>query len=389
MSGSPWPSIPAHGSPPLPSRCDVAIVGAGPAGLCAALLLARAGVEVVVLEAREQLGQGAFGRGPGLAMGWLHDHPHRLEQALGQEPAGELMGFVAAGHALAEELLGPEVWRPGEGILLPGDEREAQELQQAAVAGTGAGGRLLGPEALEVGHGLFAPWPGFARPPGALFDPRRVLAELSRQARAAGAKVISAQPVLELDDAGANPLVCTSEGALSAELVLLCAGLGGAGLDAALAPWLAPVRHCALRVEGLRGSGARGPGPWSSWYGQLRVRALPDDAWLLAGGRLEPGQEEPPPRLEAALVGMLCGQLGVASAGARVSHRWIRDAAHTRDGLPLVGPVPGRVRRILCTGFCDHDGDLAFAAAHAVCEGVLGRSHELPGCLQSRRVLGS
>ena len=322
-----------------------------------------------------------------MAMGWLHDHPHRLEQALGGGRAGELAGFIAAGHALAAQLLGPETWRPCEGILLPGDEREAAELQSAVAVAVGAGERLLEPATMQAEHGLLAPWAGCTRHPAAAFDPLEVLAVLAQQAVAAGVALIPGCPVGDLDDGDGGPLLHTHAGTTAAELVLLCAGVGGAGLDASLARWLVPVRHCALRIEGPLDSGLRSRLSLSSWFGQLRARGLAEGGWVLAGGRCASGQEELPPGLEGALVATLCGQLGWDPGDVRTSHRWTREAAHTRDGLPLVGPVPGRVRRVLCTGFCDHDADLAFAAAQVVCQGILGQHHELPGCLESRRVL--
>jgi glycine/D-amino acid oxidase-like deaminating enzyme len=383
----PWRPAPALPPVALPARCDVAIIGAGPAGLCAGLLLAREGVDVVVLEGEEQLGRGAFGQGPGLAMGWLHDHPHRLEQALGVG-AEALLSFIGEGHALAAALLGPEHWRSGGGLLLPGDEREAAELRLAVHAANAGDLRLLEPPELRSEHGVHAAWAGCARSFGALFDPAAVLAKLASEALAAGVVLALGCPVLGLDDGGSSPILALPCGPLSAELVLLCGGLGGMALDPSLAAWSVPVRHSAMRVELPGALGARCRRPVSSWFGQLRARPLPDGAWLLAGGRVEPGAVGLPAPLEAALLALLCAQLGGVADGARVSHRWTRDAAHTRDGLPLVGPVPGRVRRILCTGFCDHDADLAFAAARAACEGVLGRRPVLPACLESRRLLG-
>jgi monoamine oxidase len=49
-------SIPARPADPRPERCAVAIVGAGIAGLSAAVALVRRGVDVVVLEARDRVG---------------------------------------------------------------------------------------------------------------------------------------------------------------------------------------------------------------------------------------------------------------------------------------------------------------------------------------------
>jgi monoamine oxidase len=62
---------------PLPSSIDVAVIGAGAAGLSAARRLAKAGLSVVVLEARDRTGGRAWtvrrqGHGLDMGCGWLH-----------------------------------------------------------------------------------------------------------------------------------------------------------------------------------------------------------------------------------------------------------------------------------------------------------------------------
>src|SRR3979411_1991115 len=63
---------------PLPSEIDVAIIGAGAAGLGAAQALENSGLSVIVLEARDRVGgrghtiQAAPGITFDLGCGWLH-----------------------------------------------------------------------------------------------------------------------------------------------------------------------------------------------------------------------------------------------------------------------------------------------------------------------------
>lgn len=57
------------------------------------------------------------------------------------------------------------------------------------------------------------------------------------------------------------------------------------------------------------------------------------------------------------------------------------------DGLPLVGPVPGRPRVVACTGFGLAGATYGEAAARAVVAGILGRPHPpLPRCLRASRM---
>lgn len=82
-------TMPAHGD----IRADVAIVGAGFVGLRAALALAEAGIDVVVLEAAE-IGWGGSGRNGGQVIPGLKHDPEELVGLFGKERGERLADFV-------------------------------------------------------------------------------------------------------------------------------------------------------------------------------------------------------------------------------------------------------------------------------------------------------
>lgn len=85
----------------IPGRVDVGIVGAGYAGLSAALTLARAGRSVVVFDS-QRAGEGASSRNGGICSGHIKMPFTRMVKTLGMDRAMALYGEgVAARESLA------------------------------------------------------------------------------------------------------------------------------------------------------------------------------------------------------------------------------------------------------------------------------------------------
>jgi glycine/D-amino acid oxidase-like deaminating enzyme len=97
LSPSLWhaTAVPAPATPPLtePAETDVAIVGAGYAGLSTALHLAQKRVHAVVLEAREP-GWGGSGRNGGQVIPGVKYDPDELEAKFGRQSGAALAHFM-------------------------------------------------------------------------------------------------------------------------------------------------------------------------------------------------------------------------------------------------------------------------------------------------------
>src|SRR5579862_7054730 len=98
---------PAVPTPPLETSvtADVAVVGAGYAGMSTALHLAERGTRVVVLEAHEP-GWGGSGRNGGQVIPGLKYDPDELEEKFGPEGGRRLVDFIGQSADVVFDLIG-------------------------------------------------------------------------------------------------------------------------------------------------------------------------------------------------------------------------------------------------------------------------------------------
>lgn len=306
---------------------EVQIHGAGWAGRLIAVGLAARGVDVRLVD----LGAGASAQAVGLGLPCHVEHPHRLEAALGTARAAELVAFIQESLGQTPGFVRTGVtWRPA------GREREELAASQAAAARLG----------LKVG----ATADGYVLEDGGVVD----LAALT----AATACPVAATPV-------------------PAEVNIWATG--AAIVDPYLEDKLTPVR-----VQAMRFVGAELP-PTVTWHAMVR--------WC---GAWASGARVVTPTLEVGEVEARSNAV-VSAALERISRQFfphlgpvaeerVGIVATTCDGLPIVGPIPGRPREILCLGLGELGLSYAAGVARAVVEGVLeGRPTFLPSCLRTDR----
>jgi glycine/D-amino acid oxidase-like deaminating enzyme len=379
MNTPPWfVPRPAPYSEPAPNRAEVVVIGAGPTGLSAARVLADAGTDVVVLEARPDVGQGFSSRIPGLVGLGTAEHAHRLALALGMPDTAELFAFTRANLALARDWLLAPVTGGLCAAAMPGEEKDI-ESSRAVLTELGVATQDWTSEQACERLGACHLGPSRFTPEEALVDPTLAVHRLAKLASDAGAHIHTDHRVLQVDETS-ELIVLTVQGTVKAEAVIWACGATSHALQPAFAKLVWPVR--IQSVATAPGDGSRGP-PGRGQHGHLIWRTAPDGARVLAGCRwatphLEVGETHEDvlnPRVDDRLRAVLARTW----PGSVATRSWAGIAAFTCDGLPLLGPLPGQPRQMACLGFGGSDWSFALRGGQAVAQGLLmGKIDGLP-----------
>lgn len=372
-----------QGPDAMPSRCDVAVIGASLAGVASALFLARAGVDTVLIEAKPEIGLGASGLDLGLVELGVVEHPHRTMRALGDR-AQTLLAWTDAG----KRLLADEALLCSSGLhWLAHDERELPELEASAAALQAIGRRAEFVDAARLPAGTTGFVGGLWLPDEGLIAPQPALRALLASFVQAGGRVVGDTRVerIEEDDL---LRVHTATSSIEAEIAILAAGTGTAALDPAMSGVLTSVREQLLQTAPT----ARAvPSPCRAGQGWVRFRQDADGRVTLGGARwasphMAIGETAPvpEPRIQAKLDAFLGKHL---AADLPVERRWAHCFASTPDGLPFVGRLPGESRKLVLAGFGASPLALSMAAARTCTDGLVTGQAEVPSMFSPRRLV--
>lgn len=352
---------------PAEASYDDVVVGAGLTGLTTALLLARSGRRVAVVEARHV---GAVATGNTTAKLSLLQGTH-LSRVARHQSRRVAQAYVDANREGMEWLLrfcedhGVDVQRrPAVTYAADASERATVERELAAARSLGLPVRWE--ERLDT------PFPnagGVVLDDQAQFDPMDVLTALVAEVRRHGGTVTQGRRVRRVSLRGRPRLHLEGDVELSAEHVVLATGVPVLDRGLYFAK-VEPQRSYALAFADV----AAPEGMYLSGGSDSRsVRDAPrsDGTALLVGGS---GHVVGRTDSELAHLDRLREWTASYFPGARETHHWSAQDYASHDGVPYVGSLPRGGGRIhLATGYEKWGMTNAVAAARMLSGSILGQ----------------
>jgi glycine/D-amino acid oxidase-like deaminating enzyme/nitrite reductase/ring-hydroxylating ferredoxin subunit len=370
---------------PRPDRAEVAVVGGGLAGVATALLLARAGVAVVLVEA-DRIGSRTTGNTTAKVSALQGSVYSAIRRHNGDDAVRDYAAATLDARAwLLDELSGA-------------DENTLEERPALTYATTDDGIDTLTQEADALAlAGIDATWcaPGTVDLPvdvrGALrldgqhqIQPLTTLHTLANRARSAGARIVERARVRDLTTQRDGVTLHLDDGDLRADRVVLATGLPilDRGLffahmvptrqyvGAFRVPGGAPVMPMSLSVDPVERS--------------LRdARARDGERLIVAGGNsFTTGREDDTAHRLTELVDWL----GAHVAGATLETWWAAQDYQPEHHLPFAGAVPRTSDRVYAaTGFAKWGMTGAMLAARIIAAEVTATSMPWSSTFHGRR----
>lgn len=368
VSGRPAPqpnSLWAAVTPPIAEfeilsgecRCDVVVVGGGFMGLSAALHLAKAGANVVLIEAA-QIGWGASGRNNGLVAPGLKRDPDEVRRVLGVEAAERLLRLSGDAPRFAFDLigrLGIQCDAKQGGWIQAAHARAALPLIERRVRAW----RALGADVSLIPEDRVAERLGTDYYAGAWFDPRggslnplAYVRGLAVAARDAGVQIFEGTPATAVEQDTAAWRVQTPGGVVRADTVLCCTNAynyGLSGMRGAVIPLrTAQVASAPLSDSRSRSILPRGEAASDTQRLLTSFRRTADNRLIMGGASATAGDEHPGllRHLHRAAVRRFPGLDGLSW-----QFGWSGYLALTQDHLPAIfKPGNGYYAGIGCNG---------------------------------------
>lgn len=345
----------------LPDSADIVIVGSGFTGLSAALLLAREGRHVVVLDA-EELGAGASTRNGGqIGSGNQKFRVKSLVEMFGEPKATALLREGVAMLDFIEEFLLKEgidchFQRCGRfrGAVRPEHyeamARDMDDLRKYAGVESFAVPREH--QHKEIGTDFFHG--GSVLPDDASLHPGKLHDGMLVRAAEAGAQLFAHTPAQNIVKSSGKFDVTCKGGQIRAGQVLVATNGYTGHLDPYINKRIVQVQSSVITTEKVSENLLQSLMPAGRMYGNssrvfFYFRAAPDEPRLIWGGRVGRLHKNGSPSAFSHLAKDLL-RVFPAMEDVRVTHGWTGNIGYTFDDFPHLGKTPEGVHYAM--GYC-------------------------------------
>mgnify|MGYP001262602579 CR=1 FL=1 len=343
----------------IPQVVDVAIVGSGYTGLCAAIVLARAGREVTIFDS-ENAGWGCSSRNGGQVSTSIKPSYKALRTKFGKTDA---FNIIKEGQAslqwLKEFILNEQIECsfnvPGR-FYAAHNKKEFENLEKEISEqppGLEVQSTLVPPaeQRRELGTDIYHG--GIIFDSHASLDPALFHQGLLDRALDAGVSIVPYCKVLELSGTSPDFRVLTERGELQAQEVIVATN----GYTGRLTPWLArrviPIGSYMIATEPIEKSLMDRLMPSNRVISDTRkvvyyYRPAPDRSRIIFGGRVTTGEvdvRQSGSLLRSDLIGIFPELLNI-----KITHSWMGFVAYTFDELPHIGNHKGIYYAMGCCG---------------------------------------
>ncbi|WP_336055850.1 NAD(P)/FAD-dependent oxidoreductase [Nitratireductor sp. CH_MIT9313-5] len=363
------------------ARCDVVVIGGGFTGVSAAVHLAKAGVNVILIEAH-RIGDGASGRNGGQMGTGQRAWPEELEEELGFTRAKALFDLAEeAKHHLLDfaETNGIEIdYMPGQ-ISVAHKKRYLKDYRaHAEIMAT----RFGYPHVSYIDGDEAASLLGSRRYHGGVRDtgtghihPMKLVVGSARIAAEAGARLCEKTPATRIVSEAGKVRVSTPNGTITADKCLMATNAYGKDLEPKTAAHLMPIGSFIAATEPLGEDSDVLPGREAVDDSRFVVRYFrrTKDGRLLFGGREAYSQSTP-----AAIEELLRRQIAEVYPqldGVKITHAWGGYVGITMPRKPFVREVMPNV--ISAGGYSGHGVMLSNFTGKLYAEAVSGNRDRL------------
>lgn len=348
-----WEELPAFDSQPaaMPADCDVVVVGAGLTGCSAALTLARAGQNVVVLDAQRP-GYGASTRNGGMIGGGYRLSLAEMSAKYGADTAHRLLveshvdSLDFAVSRIRDEGIDCDyhqygrfrgMWNKAE---YDATARGLEDLRKLVPVNID----MVSPQnqRAEIGSGLYSG--GMLLHDHGGIHPGKYLNGMLQAAIRAGARVIGHTIVDAVVPGGSGFAVNTDKGVIRADAVLMATNGYTTRKFAKLKRRMIPVSSFLIATEELPTGLVEEVMPARRMCVETRnrhcyFRLSPDSKRLVLGGRAAMNRVSP--TYAAKVLSGLLGQIFPQMKGRKPSHTWTGQTGFTFSFMPQIGRFDG------------------------------------------------